>query len=152
MWDKIGGNFSDAVQELRPRAIDGHYYFVPLYNYPWVVFYNKSVWAAKGYTVPDHLGRLRRAAKKMKTDGLVPIAFGTKDGWPALGTFDILNMRINGYDYHIKLMKHKVAVDRPERASRSSSSGARSCPTSRPAPTAGSGRTPPRRWRTSRPA
>ena len=47
-------------------------------------------------------------AKKMKTDGLIPIAFADKDGWPALGTFDILNMRINGYDYHIKLMKHEI--------------------------------------------
>ena len=44
----------------------------------------------------------------MKTDGLIPIAFAEKDGWPALGTFDILNLRINGYDYHIKLMKHEV--------------------------------------------
>ena len=29
--------------------------------------------------------------KQMKKDGLVPIAFGDKDGWPAMGTFDILN-------------------------------------------------------------
>jgi len=44
----------------------------------------------------------------MKADGLVPLAFADKDGWPALGTFDILNLRMNGYDYHINLMKHKV--------------------------------------------
>ena len=41
----------------------------------------------------------------MKTDGLTPLAFGDKDGWPAMGTFDILNMRVNGYQYHIELMK-----------------------------------------------
>ena len=35
----------------------------------------------------------------MKTDGLVPLAFGDKDGWPAMGTFDILNMRLNGYEF-----------------------------------------------------
>ena len=40
----------------------------------------------------------------MKTDGLVPLAFGDKDGWPAMGTFDILNMRMNGYDFHVGLM------------------------------------------------
>jgi multiple sugar transport system substrate-binding protein len=44
----------------------------------------------------------------MQKDGLVPLAFAEKDGWPALGTFDILNLRINGYDYHIKLMKHEI--------------------------------------------
>ena len=43
----------------------------------------------------------------MKSDGLVPIAFADKDGWPAMGTFDVLNLRINGYQYHIDLMAHK---------------------------------------------
>jgi len=43
----------------------------------------------------------------MKKDGLVPIAFADKQGWPAMGTFDILNMRINGYQYHVDLMAHK---------------------------------------------
>ena len=40
----------------------------------------------------------------MKTDGIVPLAFGDQDGWPAMGTFDILNMRLNGYAFHIGLM------------------------------------------------
>ena len=47
----------------------------------------------------------------MKKDGLTPIAFGDKDGWPAMGTFDILNMRINGYDFHVSLMAGKEAWD-----------------------------------------
>ncbi len=40
----------------------------------------------------------------MKTDGLIPMAFADKDGWPAMGTFDILNMRVNGYQFHVDLM------------------------------------------------
>src|SRR4051812_10822666 len=40
----------------------------------------------------------------MKADGLVPIGFADKDGWPAMGTFDYLNMRLNGYDFHVNLM------------------------------------------------
>ena len=27
-----------------------------------------------------------------------------KDGWPAMGTFDYINMRINGYEFHVGLM------------------------------------------------
>jgi multiple sugar transport system substrate-binding protein len=107
VWDKIGGNFNDAAKSLS-KGLDGHYYLVPLYNYPWVVFYNKSVFAAKGYQVPATWDDFIALAKKMQADGLIPLAFAEKDGWPALGTFDILNLRINGYDYHIKLMKHEV--------------------------------------------
>jgi multiple sugar transport system substrate-binding protein len=36
----------------------------------------------------------------MQADDLVPIAFADKDGWPAMGTFDQLNLRINGYQFH----------------------------------------------------
>ena len=50
----------------------------------------------------------------MKSDGLIPMAFAEKDGWPALGTFDIINMRINGYEFHINLMAHKVPWNDPK--------------------------------------
>ena len=36
-----------------------------------------------------------------------PIAFGDQEGWPAQGTFDILNLRLNGYDFHVGLMAGK---------------------------------------------
>jgi multiple sugar transport system substrate-binding protein len=85
-------------------AADGHQYFVPVYNYPWVVMYRKSLFAEKGYTVPKTIDDFVTLAKKMQADGLVPLALGDKDGWPAMGTFDILNMRMNGYKFHIDLM------------------------------------------------
>jgi multiple sugar transport system substrate-binding protein len=107
VWEKIGGNFSAPAKALS-KGLDGKYYFVPIYNYPWVVFYNKSTFQQKGYTVPTTWDQFIALAKKMKKDGLVPFAFADKDGWPALGTFDIINLRLNGYDYHIKLMKHQI--------------------------------------------
>jgi multiple sugar transport system substrate-binding protein len=107
VWDKIGGNFNDATKNLS-KGVDGKFYFVPLYNYPWVVFYNKSVFRSKGYSVPATWDDFLALAAQMQKDKLIPLAFADKDGWPALGTFDIINMRVNGYDYHIKLMKHEV--------------------------------------------
>lgn len=107
VWDTIGKNFSDAVKNLS-KGIDGKYYLVPIYNYPWVVFYNKSTFASKGYQVPKNWDQFIALAKQMQKDGLVPLAFAEKDGWPALGTFDILNLRTNGYDYHMSLMAHKT--------------------------------------------
>jgi multiple sugar transport system substrate-binding protein len=73
------------------------------------VFYRKSVWAAKGYQIPTTLDQFTALSAQMKKDGLTPIAFGDKDGWPAMGTFDILNMRINGYQFHVDLMAGKEA-------------------------------------------
>jgi multiple sugar transport system substrate-binding protein len=84
---------------------DGKAYFVPVYNYPWVVLYRKSLFEEKGYTVPTTIDEFKTLADKMKADGLVPLAFGDQDGWPAMGTFDVLNMRLNGYQFHVGLME-----------------------------------------------
>lgn len=103
VWDTIGKNFSESFKAAA-TASDGKQYFVPLSYYPWAVFYRKSVFEDKGYEVPTTLDQMTEISTDMLKEGLAPIAFGDKDGWPAMGTFDILNMRINGYDYHTKLL------------------------------------------------
>lgn len=108
VWDKIGANFSDATKALS-KGNDGHYYFVPIYNYPWGVFYRKSLFQAKNYQVPTTWDDFMALAAKMKSDGLVPFSwgYGQGDSWTPLGTFDYLNMRINGYQFHMDLMHGK---------------------------------------------
>jgi multiple sugar transport system substrate-binding protein len=93
---------------------DGKQYFVPQSYYPWAVFYRKSVFADRGYTVPATFDEMVTLAGKMKSDGLDPIAFADKDGWPAMGTFDILNMRVNGYQFHVDLMAGKGSWESAE--------------------------------------
>jgi multiple sugar transport system substrate-binding protein len=106
VWEKIGADFSDSFKQAS-TGDDGKQYFVPLYNYPWVLMYRKSLWSERGYQPPKTLDELNTLSDTMKKDGLSPIAFADKDGWPAMGTFDILNMRINGYDFHVSLMAGK---------------------------------------------
>ena len=106
VWTKVGADYSDAFK-VGSTGDDGKQYFIPIYNYPWAVFYRKSVFQDKGYTVPATLADFKALCQKMKSDGLVPIAFGDSDGWPAMGTFDIINLRTNGYDFHVGLMAGK---------------------------------------------
>ncbi|MFC3573342.1 ABC transporter substrate-binding protein [Streptomyces yaanensis] len=108
VWAKIGDNFPDAMKKLS-KGEDGKYYFVPLYTYPWALFYRKSVFKQHGYQVPTTWDQLVALCKQMKKDGLVPIAFGDKDAWPAMGTFDQINFRLNGYDFHVELMAGKAS-------------------------------------------
>ncbi|WP_329410244.1 ABC transporter substrate-binding protein [Streptomyces sp. NBC_00704] len=113
VWQKIGGDFPDAMKQLS-KGEDGKYYFVPLYTYPWALFYRKSVFRQHGYQVPTTWDQLVALCKQMKKDGLVPIAFGDKDAWPAMGTFDQINFRLNGYDFHKSLMAGKEAWTDPK--------------------------------------
>src|SRR5215216_1827813 len=107
VWKDLSG-MSDALKKAS-TGDDGKQYFVPSTYYPWAMFYRKSVFEKNGYEIPKTLDELKTLGAKMKQDGLVPIAFGDKDGWPAMGTFDQLNMRINGYDFHVNLMAGKEA-------------------------------------------
>ncbi|WP_330289526.1 ABC transporter substrate-binding protein [Streptomyces sp. NBC_00576] len=108
VWQKIGSNFPEPMKQLSKGA-DGKYYFVPLYTYPWAMFYRKSVFKEHGYEVPTTWAQFIALCKQMQKDGLVPIAFGDKDAWPALGTFDQINFRTNGYDFHVELMAGKAS-------------------------------------------
>ncbi len=97
--DGLADSFKTAA-----TASDGKQYFVPKDYYPWAVFYKKSVFEKNGYVPPVNLDELMTLTKKMQGDDITPFAFADKDGWPAMGTFDILNMRINGFDFHMSLM------------------------------------------------
>lgn len=103
VWTKVGGKYGEAFK-VGSTGDDGKQYFIPIYLYPWAVFYRKSIFAEKKYEIPKTIDELKTLATKMKSDGLVPFAFADKEGWPAQGTFDILNLRQNGYDFHVALM------------------------------------------------
>ena len=112
VWSGLSG-MSDALKKAS-TGDDGKQYFIPSTYYPWAVFYRKSVFAEKGYQVPKTLDNLKTLGAQMQKDGLTPIAFADKDGWPAMGTFDYLNMRTNGYQFHIDLCAHKEAWNSPQ--------------------------------------
>jgi multiple sugar transport system substrate-binding protein len=106
VWSRLEPKYGEAFK-VGSTGDDGKQYFVPIYLYPWAVFYRKSVFAAKSYQIPKTWDDYKALATKMQGDGLVPFAFADKDGWPAMGTFDILNLRMNGYQFHVDLMAGK---------------------------------------------
>ena len=106
LWAKVKDNFAEGFQQA-VVGNDGKVYGIPVDYYPWAVFYRKSLFSDKGYTVPKTWDDLKALCTKMQGDGLTPIAFADQEGWPAMGTFDILNLRLNGYDFHVGLMAGK---------------------------------------------
>lgn len=103
VWAKVKDNFTAGFGKAS-TGDDGKVYGIPVDYYPWAIFYRKSVFAANGWTPPTNWNDFITLCNAIKAKGLVPIAFADKDGWPAMGTFDILNLRINGYDYHVNLL------------------------------------------------
>ena len=103
----------DAFKQAA-TAPDGKQYFVPASYYPWALFYRKSIFEKNGWTAPTTEDDFMSLMDDMQGKGITPIAFGDKDGWPAMGTFDILNMRLNGFDFHMSLMAGEEKWDGDE--------------------------------------
>ncbi|PVG84393.1 sugar ABC transporter substrate-binding protein [Nocardioides gansuensis] len=103
----------DAFKQAS-TAPDGKQYFVPVSYYPWAVFYRKSVFEKNGWAAPETKDDFFALMDDMQGKNITPFAFGDKDGWPAMGTFDILNMRLNGFDFHMALMAGDEAWDGDE--------------------------------------
>ena len=102
VWAGLDG-MSDGFRSAS-SGLDGKQYFVPFYFYPWAVQYRKSLFADNGYSIPTTWDEFKALCETMTADGITPLCAANDGRWPQMGMFDMLNMRVNGYDYHVSLM------------------------------------------------
>ncbi len=96
--DVLSGGFKQA------STYDGKQYLVPWTFYSWGIHYRKSVWDSVGATPPEDWDGLLALCNELQGQGITPFASGNDGRWPAMGTFDQINFRLNGYQYHVDLM------------------------------------------------
>ncbi|MFT4039273.1 MAG: ABC transporter substrate-binding protein [Thermomicrobiales bacterium] len=107
VWE---AGLNDTMSEgfkLASTGHDGQMYFVPWTYYCWGIHYKPSVFEANGWTPPTTKDELVALGDAMLAAGITPFAFGNDGRWPAMGTFDQLNFRLNGYQFHMDLMAGK---------------------------------------------
>ena len=105
VWKDIEDQY-DSSYKIASTGTDGKQYFVPQSWYPWGLHYRKSMVKELGLD-PENIGNFDDMIKMfdaMKKKGLVGFAAGDKGGWEAMGTFDIINARLNGYQFHVDLL------------------------------------------------
>ena len=115
LLEDVSSIYSDQVKaDVGPVAtglvtVDGKQYGAPYTYYHWGVYYRKDIFAKAGVTdAPKTWGEFVSACEKIKASGVEPITIGSKDLWPTAGWFDYIDMRLNGYDFHMQLMNGKV--------------------------------------------
>ena len=91
-------------------TVDGKQWGVPTTYYQWGIYYRKDIFAKYGLGEPRSMADLMNIFETLKKNGVTPIAIGTKYLWTAAGWFDFLNLRINGYDFHMALMDGEVSL------------------------------------------
>jgi multiple sugar transport system substrate-binding protein len=102
VWDNNGLNESLA-SAAASMTIDGKKWGVPYTYYQWGIYYNKSVYEQVGATVPTTWDEFVANCELFKAAGIDCLTTGTSALWPAAGIFDYLDLRTNGYEYHMSL-------------------------------------------------
>jgi multiple sugar transport system substrate-binding protein len=113
VFNAAQGQFSKGA--LSAISFDGKKYLMPTNYYHWGFYYRKDLFQKAGITsTPKSWDEFLAASQKLKAAGLIPVAIGTKQAWPSAAWFDFINMRVNGYDFHMKLLSGRASYTSPE--------------------------------------
>ena len=108
VWEANG--LSDSLASAKASmTIDGKQWGVPYTYYQWGIYFNKDVYKAAGVEVPKTWDEFVANCEKFKAANVDCLTTGTSALWPAAGIFDYINMRTNGYEFHMDLTAGKVA-------------------------------------------
>ncbi len=107
VWEANG--LKDSLASALPSmTIDDKQWGVPYTYYQWGIYYNKEAYAAAGVEVPATYDEFVANCAKFQEAGIDCLTTGTKALWPGAGIFDYMNMRTNGYEFHMDLANGKV--------------------------------------------
>jgi multiple sugar transport system substrate-binding protein len=106
------------VAELRPGAldlisVDGRRYGVAYGYYHVGLFFRRDILKAAGVDSLADWPALLAACDKLRAHGVAPFALGSRDLWPTAAWFDYLNLRSNGYEFHMQVMAGQVPYTDP---------------------------------------
>ena len=101
LWDEP--EFEALASTEGALTLDGQQWGVPYTYYPWGVYYREDLYAEHGIEPPQDWEAFKAACQTLIDAGVDCFTIGTKNLWPAAGWFDYLNLRTNGYDFHMQL-------------------------------------------------
>jgi multiple sugar transport system substrate-binding protein len=107
VWEANGFN-EQLKSAAASMTIDGKKWGVPYTYYQWGIYYNKEAYKKAGVEVPKTWAEFVANCEKFKAAGIDCLTTGTKALWPGAGIFDYMNLRVNGYEFHMDLANGKI--------------------------------------------
>ena len=97
----------DAVKGA--MTMDGKQWGVPYSFYQWGIYYREDIFNELGLEEPTTFEQEMANCQAILDTGRKCYSIGSKFLWTAGGWFDYLNMRTNGFDFHMELATGQVA-------------------------------------------
>ncbi len=107
VWEENGLD-EKLASAAASMTIDGKKWGVPYTYYQWGIYYNKTVYEQVGAEVPETWDEFVANCEKFQAAGIDCLTTGTKALWPGAGIFDYMNLRTNGYEFHMALTQGEI--------------------------------------------
>lgn len=102
-WDHVNDFYRGR------NSYGGSIYGLPMEQDLMGVYYNKDLFAENGLEVPTTYAEFEAMVETLKDEGIIPVAFGNRDRWPATNTFSLILGLTAGRD----LEEHVLFGDEP---------------------------------------
>ncbi len=107
VWEANG--LGDALASAKASmTIDGKQWGVPYTYYQWGIYFNRDAYKAAGVEEPKTWDEFVANCEKFAAADIDCLTTGTKALWPGAGIFDYMNLRTNGYEFHMDLANGKI--------------------------------------------
>lgn len=106
LWEEMGWFDYYPQSVIDMAGYEGRQYFVPM-AFQWnPVFYRADIFEAVGTSPPESWDELLETCETLTAEGYVPFTIAITD-WnaPVLRWFTMLNLRLNGAEFHNALMR-----------------------------------------------
>lgn len=100
-------HFNPAMKSL--VSTGEQQFAIPYASGFWSIYYRESLFKELDITVPTNWQEFLVACQVLKINKINPIAIGTEESWPAAGWFDYFNLRINGLEFHNRLLRGEIS-------------------------------------------
>ncbi len=108
VWEANG--LSDSLASAKASmTIDGKQWGVPYTYYQWGIYFNRDAYKAAGVEVPTTWAGFVENCPKFQAAGIDCLTTGTSALWPGAGIVDYIDLRTNGYEFHMDLTAGKIA-------------------------------------------
>ncbi len=107
LWEE-GGLTETLASTQGSMTMDDGIWGVPYTYYQWGVYYREDIFAELGLEAPTTWEEELSNCQAIVDSGRSCYTIGTQFLWTAGGWFDYLNMRTNGYDFHMELTAGEV--------------------------------------------
>jgi multiple sugar transport system substrate-binding protein len=99
----------DGLDSVRGALTqDGRQWGIPYTYYQWGVYYREDIYEELGLSEPETWEEELANCEAILESGRKCYTIGTRFLWTAGGWFDYLNMRTNGFDFHMALARGEV--------------------------------------------